>query len=291
MQSSDSQKRSDALLRVALLAAAAISVAAVLLIFAFLIYFALPVFTAEGLSQVLSWDWRPLEGSYGILPMVVGSLALSTFAMLLSFPAALFVCAFAYGVGPEWLARPVMAVVNLMTGIPTIVYAFAAVVTIPPLIRQTFERGTGFSLLSAGVVLAVLVLPTIVLVIDSNWRGLAPSTRVASAALGMSKTQHVFGVLVPVSRAGLLSAFVLGFGRALGDTMIALMLAGNAPLIPTSPLDSIRALTAHIGMVLATEVGGPAYQSVFASGLILLLVTGAISLGVRRLGERGAEDA
>ena len=282
MGSTDSHSRTDALLRVTLGTAAAISVVAVLSIFAFLVYFSLPVFSAEGARQVLSWDWQPLQGSFGILPMVVGSLVLATFAVALAFPAAVLVCAFAYGVGPARLARPVMAVINLMTGIPTIVYAFVAVMTIPPLLRDIFEQGSGFALLGAAVTLAVLVLPTIVLVIDSNWRGLAPRTSEACASLGMSPVQHVFGVLVPVSGSALLSALVLGFGRALGDTMIALMLTGNAPLLPTSALGSIRALTAHIGMVMATAVGGPAHQSVFASGLILLLVTGTISALVRR---------
>ncbi len=271
--------------------AAAIAVAAVLSIFVFLAYFAAPIFTAEGAARMLNWEWRPTEGSYGIFPMVVGSFVLSVFAMALAFPTAVLVCAFAYGIGPRWLVRPVMAVVNLMTGIPTIVYAFAAVVTIPPLLRRTFEQGTGFSLLGAGCVLAVLVLPTIVLVLDSNWRGLAPTTGFTTAALGMSPTQHVFGVLVPGSRTGLLAAFVLGFGRALGDTMIALMLAGNVPLVPDSPLDSVRALTAHIGVVMSLEVGGPGYQSAFASGFFLLLVTAAISVTVRWLARRRRNDA
>jgi phosphate transport system permease protein len=140
-------------------------------------------------------------------------------------------------------------------------------------------------------VLAVLVLPTIVLVIDSNWRGLATSTVHTSAALGMNATQHVFGVLVPASRNGLLAAFVLGFGRALGDTMVALMLAGNVPLVPHSPLDSVRALTAHIAAVMSLEVGGPGYQSAFAAGFILLLTTAAISLAVRRLARQRPSDA
>ncbi len=283
--------KGDLLLRVMLGTAAAIAVAAVLSIFVFLTYFAMPIFSAEGAARMLNWEWRPTAGSYGILPMVVGSLALSVFAMTLALPTAILVCAFAYGIGPGWLARAVMAVVNLMTGIPTIVYAFAAVVTIPPLLRRAFEQGTGFSLLGAGCVLAVLVLPTIVLVIDSNWRGLAPVTGHTSAALGMSATQHVFGILVPVSRNGLLAATVLGFGRALGDTMIALMLAGNVPLVPDSPLDSVRALTAHIGVVMSLEVGGPGWQSAFASGFILLLVTAAISITVRRFRERESSDA
>jgi phosphate transport system permease protein len=289
MREAPQHHRSDKLLRIVFGTAAAIAVAAVLSIFAFLAYFAMPVFTAEGFARMIGWTWRPNEGSYGILPMVVGSLALSVFAMALAFPAAVFVCAFAYGIGPRWLARPVMATINLMTGIPTIVYAFAAVITLPPLLRATFEQGTGFSLLGAGCVLAVLVLPTIVLVIDSNWRGLVTTTEHTSAALGLSETQHVFGVLLPASRAGLLAAFVLGFGRALGDTMVALMLAGNVPLVPDSPLDSVRALTAHIGVVMSLEVGGPGYQSAFAAGFILLLTTAAIAASVRRLGRRKAD--
>ena len=291
MKPSSSGTRLDSFTPLILRTAAAITVAAVLAIFVFLIYFALPVFSPDGAARMLNWVWRPGEGSYGILPMVVGSLALASFSMLLAFPTALFINAFAYGVGPARMARPVMAVINLMTGIPTIVYAFAAAVVIPPLLRRTFETGTGFSLLGAGCVLALLVVPTIVLVIDSHWRGLAPETRQTSAALGMSPAQHVFGVLVPASRTGLLAAVVLGFGRALGDTMVALMLSGNVPLVPSSPLDSIRALTAHVSLVLSLEVGGPGYQSAFAAGFILLLITAATSLVVRRLSGRGSEGA
>lgn len=269
--------------------AAAIAVAAVLSIFVFLAYFAMPVFSTEGFARMIDWTWRPSEGSYGILPMVVGSIALSVFAMALAFPSAVLVCAFAYGIGPRWLARPVMITINLMTGVPTIVYAFAAVITVPPLLREAFEQGAGFSILGAGCVLSVLVLPTIVLVIDSNWRGLVATTAHTSAALGLSPAQHVFEVLVPASRSGLLAASILGSGRALGDTMVALMLSGNVPLVPDSPLDPVRALTAHVGVVMSLEVGGPAYQSAFAAGLFLLLTTTVMAVAVRRVGRRRAD--
>jgi len=271
--------------------AAAIAVAAVLGMFAFLAYFALPLFTADGFARMIDWTWRPADGSFGILPMVVGSLGLSALAMAVAFPVAVAVCAFAFGIGPRQPARIVMTIVNLMTGIPTIVYAFAAAIILPPLLRAGFEGGTGFSLLGAALVLAVLVLPTIVLVIDSNWQGLMAATRHTTAALGMNPTQHVLGVMIPASRAGLLAAFVLGFGRALGDTMVALMLSGNVPLVPESPIDSVRALTAHISLVMSLEVGGPGYQSAFAAGFILLLTTSAISIAVRNMGRRGSSGA
>ncbi len=280
--------RADRLLLWSLGAATAVSAVAVLAIFAFLAYFSLPVLTAEGAREVLSWNWRPFQGEFGILPMVVGSLVLASAAMAFAFPCAIFVCAFAYGAGPRRLAAPVMAVLHFMTGIPTIVYAFVAVVTIPPLLRRTFETGSGFSLLAAALALSILVLPTIVLVIDTNWRGLADGTSTTCSALGLNRTRAVFGVLVPISRQGLLGAFVLGFGRALGDTMIALVLSGNSPQIPASPLDSVRVLTAHVGMVMSTDVGSPAYDSVFASGLILLVITGALSSVVRHIAREGA---
>lgn len=281
----------DWLTRVIFGTAAAIAVAAVLSIFAFLAYFASPLLTAEGFVRMIDWTWRPAEGSYGILPMVMGSLLMSVCAMTLAFPAALMVCAFAHGIGPRGPSRVVMTTVNLMTGIPTIVYAFAAAMTLPPFLRQLFAGGTGFSLVGASLVLGVLALPTIVLVIDSSWSGVAATTRHTCAALGMSPTQHIFGVLIPASRAGLLAAFVLGFGRALGDTMVALMLSGNVPLIPVSPIDSIRALTAHISLVMSLEVGGPGHQSAFAAGFVLLMVTSLISVAVRRLGRQSGPRA
>jgi len=272
----------DRLLEKAVATAAALSAAAVLAVFVLLAYFAVPALTANGIDTFARWEWNPTNGQYGTLPMIVGSVALSLSAMAIAFPYSLLVAAFSHGVGPAWLARVVSVVVHLMTGIPTIVYAFAAVVTLPPLMRNAFSTGSGFSLLTATLVLAVLVTPTIVLLIESSWRNRAPRVALTCDALGLDRARAVFGVLIPTARPELVAAFSLGFGRALGDTMIALVLSGNAAQVPSSPLDSVRALTAHIGMVLATEVGSAAYQSVFISGLVLLLLTGTLSALVRK---------
>jgi phosphate transport system permease protein len=170
-----------------------------------------------------------------------------------------------------------------MTGIPTIVYAFVSAIVLVPFIRNTFDRGSGFSLLAAALVLSVLILPTIVLLIHVHWRGLKSTIHFTCTALGLSSSQEIFRVLIPASRRALALAALLGFARAIGDTMISLMLAGNAPQLPDSFFDSIRTLTAHIALVLATDPQSSAYHSVFAAGLMLLLLTALVNLAARFL--------
>ncbi len=271
----------------ALLAAAAtLSGAAVLCLLGFLAWFCLPLASGGNLANVFGWDWRPFQGAYGILPMIVGSLLLSLGAVVLAFPAALAICCFVHGLGPPRLARWVLAIVHAMTGIPTILYAFVSAMLLVPLLRQGLG-GSGYSLLTAAIVLAVLILPTLVLLILCAWLGAAPRIRMSCAALGLTRAQELFRVLVPVTRRALLSAGLLGFGRAIGDTMIALLLSGNAAQVPASPLESMRALTAHVALVIATDSQDAAYASVFAAGLLLLLLTAVISLAARGLKGHG----
>jgi phosphate transport system permease protein len=265
----------------ALATAAGISGAAVLAILLFLLLFCIPVFT--GRADVWSWEWRPFHGHYGILPMVVASLLLSTASLALAFPTALGICAFVHGVGPRRLARVVLGVVQLMTGIPTIVYAFVSAMILVPILRGLFARGSGYSLLAATLVLSVLILPTIVLLIHARWESAAPAVRRTCAGLGFTPSQTILRVLVPITRRGLLVVAIMGFARAVGDTMIALLLSGNAAQVPRSPLDAVRTLTAHVALVHATDSQDAAYTSIFAAGLLLLLMTGALSAAARGL--------
>ena len=172
-----------------------------------------------------------------------------------------------------------------MTAVPTVVYGFAAVFLLAPAIRKGFG-GSGFSWLTASLMLSLLILPTVVLVLQA---GLAPrlqAVEMPGRALGMSRLELLWHVVLPTSRGTLLSAAVLGFGRAVGDTMLPLMLAGNAPVAPDSVLSSLRTLTAHMALVTSNEVGGAAYDSLFMAGLVLLLVNAAVSLCLRRTGGR-----
>jgi phosphate transport system permease protein len=213
--------------------------------------------------------------------MVVGSVSLAFSSLLLAYPAAVGICCFARGLGPPVPARLLMGLVHFMTSIPTVVYGFVSVFLIVPLVRNSFDAGTGFSLLSASVTLALLILPTIALLINAQMDQVAPQMVQTCGALGLTKAQELLWVVLPSCRRGLIAAAVLGFGRAMGDTLVSLMVAGNAPQLPDSPLDAIRTLTAHIALVLATDVHSSAYASLFACGLILFCVTAAVNVGLR----------
>ncbi len=282
MSPTSGRTRGERTAELLLAGAAAVSAAAVLGILVFLAILAAPAW--QGAAHVFTWDWRPFHGHYGILPMVVGSLLLALTALLLALPVAIGIAAFAHGLGPRRLARIVLAAVHAMTGIPTIVYAFVSAMLLVPFVREVFVHGSGYSLLSAALVLSVLILPTIVLVVHAHWHSMGKELERTCAALGIPRGRAVLRVLLPLSRRGLLTAAVLGFARALGDTMIALLLSGNAAQVPGSALDGFRTLTAHIALVVATDTQDAAYASIFAAGLILLLVAAAASLTARRLG-------
>jgi phosphate transport system permease protein len=265
-------------------AAAGICLVAALAILLVLSYLSLPLFTGGGLRSVLSWQWLPYQGHFGILPMVVGSLLLALGALLLAIPLAVGISCCASVLAPARLHRPLLALIHYMTSIPTVIYGFVSVFLLVPQVRQWFAHGNGFSLLTAMLTLTLLILPTIVLVYHSHLRQVDRSLRLGCAALGYSAAAYIRHVLVPLTRRGLAVAAILGFGRAIGDTLISLMLAGNAATVPTSPLDSIRTLTAHIALVVATDSQSTFYHSVFAAGLILFLVMVVINLLIRRIG-------
>jgi phosphate transport system permease protein len=275
--------RRETLIRRALLSATLISGLAICAILGFLVYFSLPLISQGQVGDILSWRWRPFQGDFGILPMIVGSLLLAFSALFLAYPVGVGLCGFAFSQQQKPWGRMLLGIVRLMTGAPTVVYGFVSVFLLVPLVRNWFERGTGFCWLTACLTLSLLILPTIVLLIWSQLEQTAPETRLAAIALGFTPSQEVLWVLFPQASRGLAAAAVLGFGRAVGDTLVALMVAGNAPQISTSPLDALRTLTAHIALVLATDSTSLAYGSVFASGLILFCTAAMVNLALRRL--------
>ncbi len=273
----------ERLIRALLLCATVVSSGAILAIFLFLVYFSASIFLEGQFTEVFSWQWMPIQKQYGILSVMVGSIALSATTMLVAYPFGLGLCCFVHGAGPPRLARPLMGLVHFMTSVPTVVYGFVSVFLLVPLVRSSFEEGTGFSWLAASLTLSILVLPTIVLLIHTQMDQVSPGVRLASKALGLSPAQELLHVVLPLCSRGLAAGAVLGFGRAVGDTIIALMLAGNAAQIPHSLLDSIRVLTAHIALVLATDVHSAAYHSLFACGLILFAMTAGVNLAIRAI--------
>lgn len=240
----------------------------------------------EGAPSPWEWIWLPYEGHFGILPMAAGSAALSLFAVCLGWPLALGIvawrlceqnCFFAP------FARFCGAMIRFMSAVPTVVYGFAAVFLLTPAARDLFG-GSGFCLLTAGSMLVLLVLPSVCLVLKTAWTPRLDNLCPFGLALGFTKLELLRHFVLPRSGKALVAAALLGFGRALGDTLIPLMLAGNAPVTPESFASGMRSLTAHMAMVTANEVGGAAYNSLFLAGMILLFANAGASLLLRRLG-------
>lgn len=273
--------------------ATALTVSGMGLIFLMIIAFALPVFTSNYASDdigLFSWHWSPAKGQFGILPMIAGSMLLSISAVILAWPLAFGLCSWLLNSSPPYssvsrqlLFRPISGLVRFMTSVPTVVYGFVAIFLLVPLIRDTLTGGSGLNWISATLVLSLLLLPTMVLIMETGLRPRMQQLHLTTAALGFSRLQSLIYFVVPQGRRCLLTALVLGFGRGIGDTLIALMLSGNWPQLPTAPDDPLRTLTAHMALVTANEVGGMAYNSLFAAGAILLLINGSVSLVLRRL--------
>jgi len=177
--------------------------------------------------------------------------------------------------------------VHLMTGIPTVVWGFVSVFLLIPALRGIFTGGSGYSWLATAVTLSLLILPTVVLLMRNQIGRMDVPVALAAAAMGLNSPQVFLFVMIPSAFRGLLAAGILGFARAVGDTLVALMVSGNAAQIPHSLLDSLRTMTAHIALVVATDSSSPMYHSIFACGLILFAVNGTISLAVRKMGGRG----
>lgn len=271
------------LLRVAVFTA----LAGISLLFLMIVAFALPVLTDDGPGGPFSWIWLPSAGKFGILPMLCGSLLLSVSALMLAWPLALGLCCRLYldegRPGRRVFTVLLRGLVRGMTAIPTVVYGFAALFLLVPLVREGLGRGTGLCWLSAALVLALLILPTMVLIMEAGLRPRLETLHLGAAALGLTRLQTLAFLGLPAARHSLVSAAVLGFGRAAGDTLIPLMLAGNAPQLPVSLDESLRTLTAHMALVTANEVGGAAYNSLFVAGALLLAVNACVSLLARRL--------
>ena len=262
--------------------AAGISLSAMALLLIMIIIFSVPSFLRGGTENVFSWIWRPYNGEFGILPMVVGSAMLSFSTLLLAWPLAILFCCPLLASPSITIRRFLKMIASLMTAVPTVVYGFAAVFLITPLVRESLG-GSGFCWLSACLVMTLLVLPTMILILES---GLAPRLEElcpGGLALGLNKLDLLWFFVFPKAGKLFLASALLGFGRAMGDTLLPLMLAGNAPQSPAALTSGLRTLTAHMALVTANDVGGAAYDSLFATGALLLMINAATSLALRRL--------
>jgi len=252
----------------------------------FLFYFSIPLFQDDAFAGLFSTHWNPDAGQYGLLPMVAGTLAVALLATLIGFVGALAAALHWEGMRTGRLRTLLYRAAMVAGAIPTVVYGLVGVLVLVPALRAYVVAGSGWSILAAGVMLSLVIWPTMVLFLIDTFRGTPAEFATITSALGGERVQYQIGLLLPFHRRSIGIALALGLARAMGDTMIALMLAGNSIQMPHSLLDSVRTLPAHIALLFAEDFDSPAFHSIFVSGLILMglsvLLLGTIGILRRR---------
>ena len=232
-------------------------------------------------------EWFPTATpapQFGFLPLITGTLWVSLFAILIALPFGLSVSIYLSEVANTKTRNILKPVIELLSGIPSVVYGFFGLIVIVPFIQKTFDLPVGETGLAGSIVLAIMALPTIITVTEDAMRNCPRSMREASLALGASQWQTIYKVVIPYSISGITSGVVLGIGRAIGETMAVLMVTGNAAVIPTTILEPLRTIPATIAAELGeAPAGGAHYQVLFLLGVVLFIITLIINLSVEAI--------
>ena len=250
--------------------AACISILAVALICLFLFGSGIPAMLKIGVGDFLTGTrWKPLNELFGILPMIAGSIYVTAGAIIVGVPIGILTAIFMARFCPARLYKIMKPAIDLMAGIPSIVYGFFGLVVLVPMVRALFG-GSGKSILTASVMLGIMILPTIISTTEASLRAVPDSYYEGALALGATHERSVFTILVPAAKSGITSGIILGVGRAIGETMAVVMVAGNQAVMPGSLLDGVRTLTANIVL----EMGYAAdlhREALFATAVVLFV--------------------
>ena len=247
------------------------AIAALAVITAFIFKEGVPIIAKVGIKDfIFSSDWYPLEGQFGIFPMIVGSLAVTSGAMVLGVVLGLACAVVLTQFCPQGMVAVIKPSVELLAGIPSVVYGFLGVVILVPLIRD-YLGGPGLSVLASSIVLGVMALPTITSISVDALQAVPRSYREGSIALGATEWQTTHRVILKAARSGIVAAIILGMGRAIGETMAVIMVAGNTLDVPRSLLDPVRTLTSNIALEMGYSAGDHR-QALFATGVILFVI-------------------
>lgn len=245
----------ELIMKIVFLLSACISVLAVAVICYFLFSEGLPAIAEIGPGNFLGGTlWKPLEGLFGILPMIIGSIYVTAGAILIGVPIGLLCAIFMAKFCPAKLYRFLKPAIDLLAGIPSIVYGFFGLVVIVP-VMQALTGTSGKGVLTASIMLGIMILPTIISVSESSLRAVPESYYEGSLALGATHERSVFFAVLPAAKSGIMAGVILGIGRAIGETMAVVMIAGNQPVIPSSLTSGVRTLTANIVMEMGYATG------------------------------------
>lgn len=273
------------------LAAALMSILCVALICIFLFANGLPAIAEIGpLQFLLGQTWRPGNDLYGIFPMIIGSIYVTGGALILGVPIALLTAIYLAFFCPRQLYRVVKPAVELLAGIPSVVYGFFGIVVLVPMVRTISEpfNGRGNSILTASILLAIMILPTIIGVVEPALRAVPRSYYEGALALGATHERSVFTAVVPAAGSGVLAGIVLGVGRAMGETMAVIMVAGNQPRMPQGIFQGIRTLTGNIVIEMG-YAAGLHREALIATGVVLFIFILLINMSFSLLKRKGRD--
>lgn len=278
----------EACMEVVFLVTAIVSIVAVALICVFLFANGIPAMKEIGFLEFLTGtSWKPGNNKYGIFPMILGSIYVTGGALVIGVPVGVLMSIYMARFCPAKPYKILKPIVDLLAGIPSIVYGFFGLVVLVPYIREHFES-KGQSILCASVLLGIMILPTIIGASEPTIRAVEESYYEGALALGATHERSVFTVIVPAAKSGIFAAIILGVGRALGETMAVMMVVGNQPRVPDSILKGVRTLTTNIVMEMgyATDLHR---EALIATGVVLFVFILIINLGFSLIKRSGKE--
>ena len=270
-------KGKERVMHIVFMIAACASIIAVIMICLFMFANGVPAMAEIGLKEFLLGDkWIPNQNIYGIFPMIIGSIYVTAGAIIIGVPIGLLCAVYMAHFSSSKIYKIMKPAVELLAGIPSIVYGFFGLMVIVPIMQNMFG-GSGKGVLTASILLGIMILPTIISVAETNIRAVPESYYEGALALGDTHERAVFKVVVPAAKSGILAGVILGIGRAIGETMAVIMIAGNQPIIPDSIISGVRTMTANIVLEMgyATDLHR---EALIATGVVLFVFILLINL-------------
>ena len=276
-------KKREKIMEYVFLLAAVISIVAVALICIFLFANGIPAMKKIGFAEFLTGTkWKPGNNKFGIFPMILGSIYVTGGALIIGVPVGVLTSVFMARFCPEGLYKLLKPVVNLLAGIPSIVYGFFGLVVLVPFIREHFKNSNGQSILCASILLGIMILPTIIGASEPTIRAVEQSYYEGALALGATHERSVFKAELPAAKSGVLAGVILGIGRAIGEAMAVSMIAGNQPILPEGLLSGVRTLTSNIVLEMG-YAQGLHREALIATAVVLFVFILIINLSFAAL--------
>jgi phosphate transport system permease protein len=272
-----SRQQRETIIKGIFAAFAFVSVLTLALIVVFLFREGIPVFKEVSVTDfIFGKEWYPTYDppSYGIWPLIIGSIVVTIFSCLIAVPLGVLSAVYISEIAPASIKDITKAIIELLAGLPSVVLGFFGMVVVAPFLQETFDLPTGLNIVNASVILAIMAIPTISSISEDALYAVPQEFKEASYALGATKHETIVKIIMPAALSGISTAVMLGMARAIGETMVVLMVAGGAAAIPESIFDSVRPMPASIAAEMGeAPVGSGHYHALFATGIVLFFLT------------------